>query len=290
MSKLCLGTVQFGLKYGINNSLGRQPDKKECYAILDKALQLGITCFDTASAYGKAESLLGEYSWGSFVPQIISKLSPDCPNDDMAVATKIKESLQRLGRTRLYGYMFHRAVDMQKDGVMFGMMTAKERGWVEKIGVSVYEPEEALMAVEDARVDIIQIPYNVLDKRLDRSGFFVKAKKTKKEIYARSAFLQGLLLMDPYEAEGRVPQSSQWIAKFQAIAQDYGYMPVEAAMLYSLCHDGIDYVVFGVETLEQLMINLTIQNKMVGFCSCYRELKEMFADVPREVIVPSLWR
>ena len=290
MTKLCLGTVQFGLKYGVNNALGRQPDRQECYAIIKKAIQSGIMCFDTASAYGTAESLLGGYFWGRFVPKIISKISPECPNDDKIVAVKIKESLQRLGITKLYGYMLHRGADMQKEAVMAGMVTVKKEGLVEKIGVSVYEPEEAMQAVDDTRVDIIQIPYNVLDKRLDRNGFFDKAKNNNKEIYARSAFLQGLLLMKPDAAEERVPQSSPWIAKFQEVAKDYGYTPAEAALLYSLCHDGIDYVVFGVETVEQLMFNVAIQNRMTGFGSCYGELKEMFTDVPREILVPSLWR
>ena len=290
MSKLCLGTVQFGMKYGVNNALGRQPVKQECYEIIEKAIRAGITCFDTASAYGAAESLLGWYLWGGIVPNIISKLSPQCPNDDKIVVEKIKESLQHLGLTKLYGYMLHRGADMQKEGVMAGLVTAKAQGLVEIIGVSIYEPEEAMQAVDDTRVDIIQIPYNVLDKRLDRVGFFVKSKKNNKEIYARSAFLQGLLLMKPDEAEERVPQSSPWIAKFQDVAKDYGYTPAEAALLYSLCHDGIDYVVFGVETVEQLMFNVAIQNRMTGFGSCYGELKEMFTDVPREILVPSLWR
>ena len=70
MSKLCLGTVQFGLKYGVNNTLGRQPYRQECYGIIRKALQTGITCFDTASAYGDAEKLLGKYSF-----KIIARMS-----------------------------------------------------------------------------------------------------------------------------------------------------------------------------------------------------------------------
>ncbi|WP_028129289.1 aldo/keto reductase [Selenomonas sp. AE3005] len=290
MSKLCLGTVQFGMKYGVNNALGRQPDKEECYEIIEKALNSGISCFDTASAYGTAESLLGEFSWGRLTPHIISKLSPECPNDDKAVAMKIRKSLQRLSLTKLYGYMLHRGADMQKDAVMAGMVAAKEQGLVEKIGVSIYEPEEALQAVDDNRVDIIQIPYNVLDKRLDKAGFFVKAKKNNKEIYARSSFLQGLLLMKPDEAEKRVPQSGRFIAEFQTIAKAQGYTPTEAAMLYSLCNEGIDYVVFGVETLGQLVMNLSIQKKVDGFSSCYKDFRRFFLDVPREIIVPSLWR
>lgn len=291
MSKLCLGTVQFGLKYGVNNALGRQPDRQECYGIIGRALQTGITCFDTASAYGDAETLLGNYSWGKYSPKIISKLSPECPDDRHIVIEKIKESLQRLGMNQLYGYMLHRGADMQKVAVMDGLVSAKELGLVEKIGVSIYEPDEALQAANDDRIDIIQIPYNVLDRRLDKFDFFDIAKGNHKEVFARSAFLQGLLLMKPEKAEVNVPKSGEWIAKFQEVAKCYGYTPAEAAMLYSLCHEGIDHVVFGVDTVGQLEDNLAIQKKKDGFGNCYKALKVMFMDnIPREILVPSLWR
>ncbi len=290
MSKLCLGTVQFGMKYGVNNALGRQPDKQECYNIIGEALKAGIVTFDTASAYGTAESLLGGFPWGSCMSRVISKLPPECPDDESVVAEKIQESLQRLNMSGLYGYLLHRGSDMTRKSVMAGLAAVKEQGIVDKVGVSIYEPEEAMQAVNDPVIDIIQIPYNVLDKRLDKAGFFAKAKENNKEIYARSAFLQGLLLMKPAEAEARVVQSGKLVAEFQRVAQEYGFSPAEAAMLYSLCHKGIDYVVFGVETVEQLRYNLSVQEKVEDFGNCYKALSNMFMDVPREILVPSLWR
>ena len=289
MSRLCLGTVQFGLKYGINNALGRQPDRQECYEVIREALHLGITSFDTASAYGEAESLLGGFPWGEFEPAIISKLPPDCVDDASVVVEKIRESLARLGLRKLYGYMLHRAADMSKDYIMTGMVDAKEQGLTEKIGVSIYEQEEAIRAVNDPRIDIIQIPYNVLDKRLDKTVFFARARENNKEVYARSAFLQGLLLMEPEVAESRVPGAGKWIAEFHDIANKFCYAPVEAALLYSLNHSGIDYVVFGVDTVAQLRSNLAIQEQLSSFGNCFKALSEEFMDVPSEVLVPSLW-
>ena len=291
MEKLCLGTVQFGMLYGVNNALGRQPDRRECYGIIEEALQAGIRYFDTASAYGTAESLLGDFSWGRYEPKIISKIPPDCADDADEIAARLQASLRRLQTRRLYGYLLHRGADMNRPSVMAGLMAAKAQGLAEKIGVSVYEPAEALQAAMDTRIDIIQIPYNVLDRRLDRVGFFAKAHENRKEVYARSAFLQGLLLMQPAEAEARVPKSGKWIAAFQETAREYGYTPAEAGMLYSLSHTGIDHVVFGVETVEQVRTNLAIQQKIDGFGNCYKALAGMFReDVPREILVPSLWR
>lgn len=286
-SKLCLGTVQFGMCYGVNNALGRKPGKDECFDIINEALLAGITCFDTAHAYGNAESLLGEFPWGDRKPQIISKLPPRCTNTD--VKDKLVESFNSLRMKKIYGYMLHCAEDMYRKSIMESMELLKEQKLVDKIGVSVYEPEDAMKAVSDKRIDIIQIPYNVLDQRLDKVGFFEMVQNGHKEIYARSAFLQGLLLMDPNKAESKVNGSGKWIKNFHSIVKDRGYTPSEAAMLYCMYHPGIDYVVFGVDTPQQLKCNVAIQKEISDFDGCYEDLSGAFLDVPREILMPSLW-
>ena len=57
---LCLGTVQQGMAYGINNQHGK-PSVEESMEIFHQAVLNGIEIFDTASAYGDAEYLIGEY-------------------------------------------------------------------------------------------------------------------------------------------------------------------------------------------------------------------------------------
>lgn len=286
--KLALGTVQLGLNYGVNNAIGRQPTEKEAHAVLSSAVAAGIEVFDTAAAYGNAEKVLGSYALPSKNVRIISKLRPDTEDSVDAVIAQIRESLDRLGAKSLYGYMLHRASDMERPNIMRGLAAAKEMGLTEKIGVSIYEPDEALQAVS-LGIDMVQIPYNALDFRLDESGFFTQAKNNRVEVYARSAFLQGLLLMNPDDAEMRVKGSGTLIAEFQKIVAGYGFSPLEGAMLYSLSHPGIDYVVFGVDTVAQLQENIKIAAKLRGFAACYEKLYGTFKNVPREIIVPSLW-
>jgi len=60
-------------------------------------------------------------------------------------------------------------------------------------------------------------------------------------------------------------------------------------LLYSLHHDGIDYVVFGVDTVVQLKENLDIQKKLPDFDECYTALRGAFEGIPRKIVVPSLW-
>lgn len=289
MSALALGTVQLGCRYGVNNAIGRQPTMAEAHAVLTAALDAGIEVYDTAAAYGSAEEVLGAYHLAGKNARIISKLKPDCEDSPTAVLAEIRGSLGRLGGASLYGYMLHRAADRERAGVMAGMVAAREQGLTAKIGVSIYEPAEALAAAADPRVDIIQIPYNVLDYRLDEAGFFDLARENGIEVYARSAFLQGLLLMDPAAAETRVPGSGELVREFQSIAAAHGFTPVEAAMLYSLSHSGIDYVVFGVDTREQLEANTTLASRLADFTACCTALHGHFRGVKREIIVPSLW-
>lgn len=292
MSGLCLGTVQLGMKYGVKNELGRQPTEEESFAVLRAAKKGGVEFLDTASVYGEAEALLGRFDVVHAGFRVISKLRPglEKATDKRAVLLEIEASLHRLKIKQLYGYMLHRAEDMYNEVVVQGMISAKEQGHTEHIGVSVYEPEDALHIVKSGIWDIIQAPYNVLDQRLDETDFFEIAKKNHVKVFARSAFLQGLLLMDPEYLPPHLQKAGPYIEKFRQIVAENHYTPEEGAMLYSYCHPGIDCVVFGVDTEAQLIRNLKICNEEKSFGDCWKELRGAFMDVPRGIVEPSLWQ
>ena len=289
-AKLCLGTVQFGMRYGIHNTLGRQPTEEEVFGILDAALDAGICMFDTASAYGTSEELLGRYGLAARGGQIISKLHPAVEGERRDVQGEIRRSLVRLAASRLYCYMLHRVEDLDDASVMDVMEDAKARGWTDKIGVSIYSPEAAMRAAEDSRIDVIQVPYNVLDQRLDDCGFFEYAKENGKEVFARSSFLQGLLLMSPADAEEKVPRSGVYVEYFQSMTAADGFLPREAAMLYTLCHAGISYVVFGVDTRAQLRENTSLLSRCRAFSATYKKLHGAFRDIDVNILEPQRWR
>lgn len=289
-AKLCLGTVQFGMRYGIHNTLGRQPTEEEVFGILDAALDAGICMFDTASAYGTSEELLGRYGLAARGGQIISKLHPAVEGERRDVQGEIRRSLVRLAASRLYCYMLHRVEDLDDASVMDVMEDAKAREWTDKIGVSIYSPEDAMCAAEDSRIDVIQVPYNVLDQRLDDCGFFEYAKENQKEVFARSTFLQGLLLMSPADAETKVAGSGVYVERFQSMAAEDGFLPREAAMLYALCHAGISYVVFGVDTSAQLRENTSLLSRCRTFLATYKKLHGAFRDIDVNILEPQRWK
>ena len=102
--------------------------------------------------------------------------------------------------------------------------------------------------------------------------------------------MQGLLLMEPENIPAHLIKVRPYIEKFRQVIAQYQYTPEEGAMLYSYCHAGIDYVVFGVDTKAQLVKNAEIWDKAEGFAACWKELRGAFTDVPREIIIPRLWK
>ncbi|MBP8819776.1 MAG: aldo/keto reductase [Syntrophomonadaceae bacterium] len=295
--KLCLGTVQFGLEYGINNKNGK-PAEEQVFTMLDLAVEKGIEYFDTAAAYGNAEEILGRYFESRNLQKqvkVISKLLPNLIADDnyraeAIVENEIRKSLERLKLECLEGYLLHTPTDFYNHSIMNGLFLAKEKGLIRNLGVSIYETEHALDVVNSGMVDYIQIPYNVFDQRMERSGFFDIARANGVTVFARSPFLQGLLFMEGDDIPAHLERARVYLHDFDEIIAQYSLKRVEAALFLSYLNPGIDYVVFGVDNIEQLTENIEVCNLNPDVdSSCIEELKQHFMNIEKEIIFPSLW-
>lgn len=296
--KLVLGTVQLGLDYGINNKRGK-PSREESLAILDKAFESGIRIFDTAFAYGDAEDILGEWMSGRGVSghvSIISKLKPhaiaDVVGSDVlrVIEGELNKSLFRLKREYLDGYLLHTPEYIYNEFVLSALEFCKKKGLVKNIGVSIYEEADALYAARCGRVDYIQVPYSVFDQRMDRGDFFTEAKKNGVTVFARSAFLQGLIGMEAREIPEHLSEARDYLRIFDAIREKYTLSRIRAALLFSREHPGIDHVVFGVDTCAQLDEDVRIAETGILPDACMSELRNHFHDIPKSIIFPSLWK
>lgn len=295
-NKLVLGTVQLGMKYGLHNTHG-QPTTEESFAILDAALAEGIDTFDTAYAYGTAEDVLGawirERSLAGKV-RIISKMKPHALNDypdgtkaEDVVRMELEKSLARLGVDYLDGYLFHSPHYIYLSHMVEGMKKAKEAGTVKNIGVSVYDEAEALQAAE-LGVDYIQVPYNAFDQRLDATDFFDIVKKNNVTVFARSPFLQGLLLMTPDKLPKHLSSLRPHLEQFITIATRYNLTQTQAALRFVRLACQAEHIVFGVETLAQLKEDISTETTPVD-SGLVTEMREVFKDLNRGAINPSLW-
>lgn len=193
-NKLILGTVQFGLDYGINNTLGK-PTTQTIKNILDTAYANNISVLDTAEAYGNSQERIGEYHKNALHKfEIITKFSSAITNLPENITERVKHNINILNIDRLYCYMFHSYNDFNTHFSDFKteLLALQQKGIIYKLGVSVYTNAELEAVLNSPEIQVIQLPFNLLDNHSKRGDILEKAQRNGVEIHTRSAFLQGL--------------------------------------------------------------------------------------------------
>jgi aryl-alcohol dehydrogenase-like predicted oxidoreductase len=251
--KLGLGTVQFGLDYGVSNSDGRTP-VNEARCILDYAASVGVQVLDTSPSYGVSEQVLGTVVGNRGPFKVVTKTRPRVASPD-ELRSDLQMSLCALSRSSVYGLLVHRSADLLSGngaGLYAELVRLKEQGLVEKIGVSIYTASEIEALLDRYSIDLLQIPFNVLDQRLLIGGHLRRAKDLGIECHARSVFLQGLLLMSPESLTDRFNCLEDHLRNYRRFIAEHGFTPVSAALGFALQVPEIDVVLCGVNTLAQL--------------------------------------
>lgn len=257
--KLGLGTAQFGMDYGISNTRGK-PGEDEIRCTLDVARAAGIQVIDTAHAYGQSESALGRNLPSEHDFRIVTKTLP--LRTETISATNIRQvnsafhsSLERLHQPAIYGLLVHHASDLlAKDGehLMSALVSLKSRGLVSKVGVSIYDQPELDAILSRFPIDVVQLPFNVLDQRLLESETLQRLSEAGIEIHARSIFLQGLLLMDPEKLGTHFMPAKDSLKRLHEFARANGRTPLELALHFATSRKEIDCVIIGVNHHEEL--------------------------------------
>lgn len=257
--KLGLGTVQFGLPYGISNKVG-QVERAEVGKVLALAAANGIKILDTAAGYGSAEEVIGTSSLNQHDFSVITKTLPIKSNQIRVdgldlLMTAFDNSLHLLGQSSLYGLMVHHPSDLLIPGGehLFEAITElKSRGLVKKIGVSIYTEEELNKLFDRYSFDLLQVPVNVYDQRLIVSGCLRDLAQSGVEIHARSAFLQGILLMEPDDLPASLSEFRPHHEKYMLALKKKHLTPLSAALRYLEGIDEISTVLVGVQSSKQL--------------------------------------
>ena len=254
--KLALGTVQFGLNYGISNNNGLV-NKNQAKLILSQAFKSNINTLDTAAVYGESESILGEIGIDDF--NVMTKLPP-VPDNQADIRKwaidNIYSSMKKLNVSSLYALLLHNSVNILGErGKILNevLLEFKYRGSIEKIGVSIYDTEE-LDDIENSGIDfdIIQAPFNVFDRRLELSGWLSRLGNSDTEVHIRSVFLQGLLLLS---SEARPKYFSKWEGHFKLWddwLEDNDISSLEACLNFVKSYSNVDKIIVGVTNVKQL--------------------------------------
>ena len=257
MSKIALGTVQFGIDYGINSENG-QIRPEEVRGILNYAYSQNIDLLDTAPAYGSSEKVLGEANVQNF--KVVTKTrhfdNAEISNDDIDLLKKdFSCSLVDLRQESFYGVLVHDANDLLKPGSkkLFDQLESlKQAEKIKKIGVSVYDDKQLQSILENFDIDIVQLPFNILDKRLIDSGMLVKLQNRGIEVHARSVFLQGLLLMSNQDRPRKFHRWNALWKTWHEWLNDNQITALEAAIRHAVSMPEISKVLVGVDTKDQL--------------------------------------
>lgn len=285
--KLALGTAQFGMPYGIANTLG-QIKNDMAPAILDTARKNGMDTIDTAIGYADSETVLGRLDVSDF--RVITKLSgiPDnIINITNWVNDQINASLSRLRINRLAGVLLHRPdqlMGIHGPELADALAGLKHRGIAEKIGVSIYNPDDLPGYMAVCSMDLVQAPFNLIDRRLANSGWLDRLQTAKVEVHVRSIFLQGLLLMAP---DSRPAQFARWKGMWRQwdtwVATHGGIGPVAACIAFGQKHEAIDRLVVGVDTSDQLKELVAAANRFLDI-----SLPDLSVN-DEELINPAYW-
>jgi len=257
MSKLGLGTVQFGTDYGVN-SVDGQVRPEEVKKILSYAYSKHIDLLDTAPAYGKSEKILGRINNLDF--KVVTKTrhfdSLKITNNEVRLLNNdFKDSLNNLNQENIYGLLIHNADDLLKPGakkIFDKLQELKQAKKLIKVGVSVYDHIQLESILDIFDIDIVQLPLNILDRRMIDSGMLALLYRKGIEVHVRSVFLQGLLLMS---AKNRPSKFNRWSSLWNLWYEwlnDNHISAVEATIRHAVSFPEISKVLVGVDTVNQL--------------------------------------
>ncbi len=302
ISKITLGTAQIGFDYGIANVSGK-PDFQTAIKLLKFAWDNGTNTFDTAPDYGNSEEIIGSFISSlsnEFREEIIisSKLPKIEKNNVLTFDTiynfikdNIIQTLTKLKLSVLPIYLIHHTPDIfLNNGIIIDCLSQlREERLIERIGVSIYNPDQVETSLRFKEIEVIQIPINIFDKRLIESGLLKKLKDQNYIIFARSIYLQGLFFKSPKNLPKYLNIAETPLSKLQKMSNKYNIDIAKIALLFIRDIPEIDSLVIGVEKVEQLADNINILKEEPLDPNLRQEIFEEFSDLPEKIINPSMW-
>ncbi|NLF93606.1 MAG: aldo/keto reductase [Oligosphaeraceae bacterium] len=277
-SKIILGTVQFGLPYGIANTLG-QPSFKTVKEILALAYDHGIDTLDTAASYGESEIVLGQALHELKLHgkmHLISKVPPLPPDASPAefAATSLAQSLRNLRCEALDGLLFHREDDLPHLPVL---QQLQDRGLTRGIGVSL---DSSKYVSQAGTLPLLQVPCNVLDHRFD-----ALIAGHPGQLFLRSVYLQGLLLLPEEQIHSELAAIIPWRRRLAEL----GLPMKELCFRYLLSLPGRVSILTGVDSVAQLQENIRLASLGPLPAELLAAVRNAVPLLPEQLIRPCLW-
>ncbi|MHC4873810.1 MAG: aldo/keto reductase [Planctomycetota bacterium] len=277
-SKIMLGTVQFGVDYGIANT-GGKPSYKTARDIIARAYEGGVNTLDTAAAYGDSEEVLGRALTELKIKdkmQVISKVPPVSEQElppseaEKFIIENVEKSLKNLQTGQITAMLFHNERDFKYIDVLKKL---EDKGLIGGAGVSL---------------DTAEYCNQVFDKRFD--NFLKKAEENKVNIFTRSLYLQGLLLMPEEKIEPDLSEVIPVRQELQKLAEDAGISMIELCFRFVLSNSAITSILTGVDNTEQLDQNLALLETGPLSAELFSKAAQAVPHFSEKIIRPKNWK
>ena len=299
LSAFALGTVQLGMQYGLGEDSGK-PSEEKSFAMLDKAMDLGINTLDTANNYGDSEAVIGRWishrrAEGKSLPWIVDKIGPlkhgsyDILRDD--VYRQVEGCLQTLGVNTIDCLMLHNFEDYEKDRdalqKIFGEL--KSQKLYAYSALSAYSFHD-YGTIADSGFDATQIPLNVFDWGQIENGGLQKIADAGMMIFTRSVYLQGLVFHTPEDLDPRMEFCFPYLKRFISLYKEFELDPATLALSFVLSLPGVTQAVMGCDNVAQVEANCDLFDRTVKLSPEQMEkLHEAFRGIDPRVVNPGMW-
>lgn len=299
ISAFSLGTVQLGMNYGLNAAAGK-PSEESSFALLDRAVELGVDNLDTANNYGDSEAVIGHWlakrrAEKKFCPWVVTKIGPlnhdsfDALRDD--ILRQVDGCRKNLGMEALDCLMIHDFADYDKnrDGVRKVFQELKQQNAYRYSAISAYSRHDYGVIAESG-FDGTQIPLNVFDWSQIDNGGIEKLHRSGMMVFVRSAFLQGLVFRTPEKLDPRMSFCAPYLEKYDGFCKEFGLSPAVLALSFVLSVPGVTTAVLGCRNIEQVESNCKLIDQTMRLTQEQLTLlHEAFKDTDPRVTNPGVW-
>lgn len=263
MTKLTIGTAQFGLDYGVTNKEGIV-GVSEVENILKLAQQNNVRGIDTASSYGKSEKVLGECGLKNF--EVTTKISLDRSKKigaDQLFETFYK-SLKLLDLDSVNVLLAHNTDEylLHHGTYQFFFEELKRKGLIKKMGVSLYTVEQLDNILQVGDIEVVQYPLHFFDRRFLKEETQEKMKKLEIEQQVRSVFMQGLLLQESQVLDSFFSFFLPAYKKYELFLKEKGMSKLEGALKFIFDQENISSVAIGICSRQQFKEILSAWDKV----------------------------
>ena len=246
--KLIIGTANFGQKYGIANS---SVNFKSLINILHFAKIQKLENFDTSTMYKNNENFLSNLNFNS---KINLKIIPNKKWSNLNHVFDIFKNIKTNKKFTINSVMIHDAKFLfspKGKKIFKNLLVLKKKNFFNKIGVSLYDFEDLNYILKNFRINIVQCPFSILDRRLIDNEWLKLLKLKNIEVHARSVYLQGLLTNKKLIKNNYFKKWHPIFKKWFKDIREHDFSPSDICLSYVLNHK-IDKIVVGINDIDHL--------------------------------------